>query len=293
MNAEANLQTETAAQKKDRLAAEKKANKEADKLAKKEAKEAKELEKQKQDAEKKAAKEAAELEKKKKKETLADLVEDYNLKKMNGVFVPGFFHRKKRYADNAEFQVELFHAKSFLLGTGVFAEQGSCSAKLTYIGPNRRFGLKTVMIARRELRPKHGNWKLFQSPVRLFKGEEHNSKVKDAKIIRDFLTSQGGKKNFKIRFVVDKDFIQKEAKKKVFVKDPVRYRNMKYRMKRDQAKLGVKPVLRNKSEALLLIEDLKKESKSKAIDHVISFLLKEVKQYEIKEAKQKEEQKKD
>ena len=99
--------------------------------------------------------------------------------------------------------------------------------------------------------------------------------------------------NFRIRFVQDKEFTVKDAKKKVFAKDPVRLKNISYRMKKDQAKLNIKPVLRNKEEALLLIEDLKHEVKDKKADHVISYLQKEVKKYIEIEDKEKSEAKKD
>lgn len=269
MSAEENLQNETAAEKKKRLAAEKKA----------------ELEKQKQDEANKA---------KKKPKSLKDLKEDYGLKKINGLFVPAYFHRKERYAENAEETIDVYHAKNFLFGMEIFAEQGSASAKITYIGPNRRYSLHNVKLGMREARPSHNNWKTHPSRLLLFKSEgEHNSKVKDPKVIRDLLTSQGGKKNFKIRFVLDKEFTQEEVKKKVFATDPVRLKNLNYRVKLDHTKLGIKPIVRDKKEAQLLLKDIKAQVKDKKIDHVIKYLQKEVKKYLAIEAEQKKEAKKD
>lgn len=273
---------ETAAEKKKRLTAEKKVKDAA-------AKEAAELEKkkQKQEDDKKKA------DKKKQKQSLKDLAEDYNLKKMNGLWVPGYFHRTKRYADNAEEKVDVYHANNFLLGMEIFEEQGSCSAKFTYIGPNRRYTLNNVKVGKREARPANNNWKIFSVPVRMVGRTEHNSKVKDPKIIRDSLTSQGGKANFKIRFVQDKEFTKEEAKKKVFAKDPVRLRNLNPRIKKDQAKLGIKPTLKNKAEALFLIKALRVEVKDKSADHVIDYLQTEVRKYETIEKKLETEAKKD
>lgn len=278
--------------------AEEKQNKEA----KAAAKEAAKLEKQKQDeakkAEKAAAKKAKEEEKAKKeaekqKQSLKDLVDDYDLEEINGVWVPGYFHRKGRYADTAELKVDVYHAENFLFGMEIFTEQGSCSAKFTYVGPNRRYTMKNVRIAKREARPTQNNWKTFAAPVRMLRGTEHSAKIKDAKIIRDVLTTQGGKANFKVRFVQDKEFTQEEVKKKVFHKDPTRLRNLNYRIKKDQAKLGVKPVLRNKDEALLLLKDIKKEVKDKRADHVIKFLQEEISKYTAIELKRKKEAVKD
>jgi hypothetical protein len=316
MTAEANLQNETTAEKKKRLTAEKKekeaATKKAAELEKKKQKQKEIEEKEVEEKayldakaafeqatrlkEKRVEKERAAKEKRQrsKKTTLKDLTEDYNLKKINGLFVPGYFHRTKRYADNAEEKVDVYHAHNFLFGMEIFEEQGSCSAKFTYVGPNRRYTMRNVKLGKREARPAHNNWKIFNSAVRMFKTEgEHNAKIKDPKIIRDVLTSQGGKANFKVRFVQDKAFTQEEVKKKVYAKDPVRLRNLNYRIKKDQAKLGIKPTLRDKGEALLLISDLRKEVKDKKANHVIDYLQKEVSKYEEIEKKQKAEAKKD
>lgn len=280
------------------MAAEKQ-QKEAEAAA---AKEAAKLEKQKQNDEKKAKKEAEKKAKEeekaskaaeKKKQSLVDLADDYNLKLMNGVWVPGYFHRKARYGDNAESKVDMYHAENFLFGMEIFTEQGSCSAKFTYIGPNRRYTMKNVRIAKREARPTHNNWKTFAAPVRMARGTEHLAKIKDAKIIRDVLTTQGGKANFKVRFVQDKEFSIEYVKKKVFHKDPTRLKNLNYRIKKDQAKLGIKPVLRNKDEALLLLKDIKNEVKDKKADHVIKYLQEEVSKYTAIELKQKKEAAKD
>ena len=153
--------------------------------------------------------------------------------------------------------------------------------------------MHNVQLAIREARPTQNNWKTFSAPVRMFKGKEHNCKIKDPKILRDVLFSQGGKANFRIRFVQDKEFTKEEVKKKVFHKDPVRLKNLNYRIKTDQAKLGVKPVSRDKGEALLLLKDLQTEVKDKKSDHVIKFLTEEISKYSKIEAKEKEEAKKD
>lgn len=279
--------------------AEEKQKKEAEAAA---AKEAAKLEKQKQDEAKKAKKEAekkakeeekARKEAEKKKQTLKDLVDDYDLEEVDGVWVPGYFLRRARYADNAEQKVDIYHAENFLFGKEIFAEQGSCSAKFTYVGPNRRYTMNNVRIAKREARPTQNNWKTFVAPVRMLRGTEHSAKIKDVKIIRDVLTTQGGKANFKVRFVQDKEFTQEEVKKKVFHKDPTRLKNLNYRIKKDHAKLGVKPVLRGKDEALLLLKDIKLEVKDKRADHVIKFLKDEISKYTAAELKQKKEAAKD
>lgn len=290
MTAEASLQTETSTEKKKRLAVEKKAKEAA-------AKEAAELEKKKQKQEEEAIKKAAQEAKAKEKakdKPLKDLTEDYELKQIDGLWVPCYFHTKKRYEEGTtEQSVDIYHADNFLLGMEIFTDQGSCSAKITYIGPNRRYTLNLVLIGRREARPTHNNWKIFTNPIRMFKGTEHTAKMKDPKVIRDCLMTQGGKKNFKIRFVQDKEWTQKEVKKKVFAKDPVRLRNLNYRVKLDHTKMGIKPVLRNKEEALLLLKDLKVEQKDKKGNHVVKFLQEEIRKYEVIEAKAKAEAKKD
>lgn len=286
MSAEGSLQTETAADKRIRLAAEKKQKKEEEAAAKAAAK-------QKQEEEKKA-KEAEEKAKKDKPKTLKELTEDYGLKEIDKLLVPAYFHRKKRYMENAEEKVDLYHAKNFLYGLEVFEEQGSCSAKITYIGPNRKYTLNNVLLAKREARPTHNNWKPFLARIVLFKAEgEHSCKIKDPRVTRDLLTTQGGKVNFKIRFVQDKEFTPEEVKKKVFHGDPVRLRNLNYRVKLDHAKMGIKPVLQNKDEALLLLKDIKAKVKDKSANHVIKFLQEEISKYTAIQKKKQEEAKKD
>ncbi len=290
MSAEENLQKKEAEEKeRKKQLLDKKQKEEAAKAAKAE-KEAKEAEEKAAKEKEKAEKEAA---KKKKKTTLKDLVKEYGLEKVkDNIFIPSYFTEEQRFADQTELRVEEYHARNFLLGLEIFAEQGSCSAKITYIGPNRRYSLRNVTLGMRQPHPKQNNWKLFKAPVRLLKGEEHNSKIKDSKIIRDLLTSLGGKKNFEIRFVRDKEFTRKEAKKQVYAKDPVRLQNLNYRIKKDQALLGVKPVLRDKREANLLLNDLA-SAKGRDIKHVIEYLSSEIKRFEAIETKLKEEEKKD
>lgn len=316
----ANEQTETAAAKRKRLAEEKKQKEEAEKVALAEAKrlkgekeelekaekvaieEAKKAEAAIKKAEAEAAKAEADALKKAEAEkakteanasrTLAQLAEDYNLKRIKGLWIPALFHQSKGFSDLGEEQVEAYHARNFLFGMEIFAEQGSVSGKITYVGPNRRYTLHNVQIAIREARPTQNNWKTFNAPVRMFKRTEHKSKLKDPKVLRDLLFSKGGQANFSIRFVQDKEFTQEEVKKKVFAKDPVRLKNLNYRIKKDQATLGIKPVLRNKEEALLLLSDMRAVKDNKS-SHVIKFLQDEISKYSEAEVKEKAESKKD
>lgn len=238
-----------------------------------------------------------EEDKKQKKEepkTLKELAKEYDLKKKNGLYIPEYFTQKERYPDPIQEKVAVFQAENFLMGMDMFSEQGSCSVKLTYVGPNPRYTLRNVQIAKRALVPARNNWKVWSSQIFMWKGREAMHKIKDPKLIRDTLISRGGKANFKVRFVQDKDFQVEEVKKKVYGKDLSRMMNMHYRIKKDQAKLGIKPVLRDKGEARLLLLDLGKEMKGKAKPKdVLNYLKSEIQRFETIEKKQAEQVKKD
>lgn len=235
-----------------------------------------------------------EKQKEKKPMTLKEFAKEYELKKKNGVYIPEYFTRKERYPDPTEEKVAIFQAQNFFLGIDIFTEQGSCSAKITYVGPNPRYTLRGVLIGKRTLAPAKSNWKVWSSQIFMWKRREAQHKIKDPKFIRDALTSRGGKANFKIRFVQDKDFQVEEVKKKVFAKDPNRLMRLPYRIKKDQAKLGVKPVFQDKDEAKLLLSDLGKEMKaSKLNKDILEYVKGEIQRFEKFEKKMAAQAKKD
>lgn len=181
--------------------------------------------------------------------------------------------------DPATLAIQRLDAEHWLLGTGPYHESGkSFSAKMTYVGP-RSFMSRQIILAKRSISPQKGNWKPFVGSARLRKDQEYGGNIKDPQFIFEALTSQGGKKNYKLRFVEDAPLAVEKEKERFLTSDRARILALPYRVRKDQVKLGLKPPL-NPGEAAIILSELSKEGVPEGINEedLSKWLKKEIKE---------------
>lgn len=173
--------------------------------------------------------------------------------------------------DEATLEIQKLEAHHWFMGTGPFEKtRKSFSARITYNGI-RRFLSRQVILGKRSIAPNKGNWKIFVAPVRFWQGQEFQGNVKDVQFLLETLTTEGGKKNLSVRFVEDGPLEKKEEKKRFLARDKSRILNVKYQIRKDQIKLGLKTPL-NPGEAAQILSELSEEGLPKDAKHITEYL---------------------
>lgn len=173
--------------------------------------------------------------------------------------------------DEGTLKIQELEAKHWLLGTGPFEKENkSYSAKITYKGP-RRFMSRQVVLGKRSIAPNRGNWKVFVGSARLRQNEEYHGNIKDTQFIYDALFTEGGQKNYSIRFVQDPPLAEKEEKARFLGRDSSRVLSLPYRIRKDQIRLGLKIPLRP-GEAAQILSELSEEGLPKDSKHITEYL---------------------
>jgi hypothetical protein len=240
-----------------------KARKKAENVKKAEEKEAKAKAKAEKEAAKQAEKERKAEAKKKKAERREGITKlDYDA-------IPDYF--VKPAEDPETRSVQQLQAIHWFAGTGSYQKGGkSFSAKITYLGP-RRFMSREIKLGKRSIVPNAGNWKIFVGSARLRRGEEFGGDVKDAQYIHDLLTTPGGKKNFKVRFVEDEPLQVKKEKKRFLSQDVGRILALPYHMRKSRILQGLKIPLRP-GEAAQILQEISKEGLPKSSKDIAKYL---------------------
>jgi hypothetical protein len=207
------------------------------------AKEKKEAVKKAAKAKKAAAKKAAQAKKAAAKKAAQE-------KKKVQIELPAYFTTK--YPDYQDEKKAEQEALCWFLGVDTDKKplETSYSARITYVGPKHKVS-KKIKAAKRAINPNFGNWKLFISTVRFFKGTESVILIKDPAFIKEALSTT----NYKVRIVMDAKIQKESLKSKHFARDEAHILRMKPRLRRDMVASGLKPVM-HKGEAKQFLEEL-------------------------------------